>query len=104
MWATEVTSNDSHAVPGVKPHPRERNESFLASIASIDFRAVALPHQMPAELMASRLSKDCVIRSSLSTFVVTSRFLIPGRKIELESVPAKGAFEKLTAWDSGISK
>ena len=61
MWATEVTSNDSHAVPGVKPHPRERNESFLASIASIDFRAVALPHQMPADIW-----RPALVRTVLS--------------------------------------
>ena len=104
VWAAEIRKNDVHAVPGVKPHLCERNLTFLSGINSIGCGVVILPYQIPAELMAPSLNQECVIRSSLSTFIVTSRLLLPGRKIELESDPSPAVFEKLSAWDSGISK
>jgi hypothetical protein len=103
-WVADIRMKDANATPGVKPHPRERNAAFLTGIKSSEWGVAALPHQMPAELMTSDLDRDCIIRSSLSTFVVTSRLLLPGRTIELESSPAQGVLEKLTAWDSGISR
>ena len=103
-WATDIRREDPNAVPGVKAHPREQNSVLLGGIQSNGSGVLTLPHQLPAELLAPDLNEGCVIRSSLSTFVVTSRFLINGRKIELEPDVPEDAFKKLSAWDAGISR
>jgi hypothetical protein len=85
----------------VKPHPRETDSGYLRELAALGVDV--LPHWMPSELLAGFLDPACAVVCAPSTFVLTSRFTLPGRTIELPSPVDPEIADRLRAWDPAIS-
>jgi hypothetical protein len=88
------------ARPAVKAHPREGNESFLEGLRRL--RAVNLPHWIPAEMLLGCLSSPCRITCGVSTFVMTSKKLIPTRQIRIEGSLDDASCAFFREWDPTI--
>ena len=59
---------------------------------------------MPAEMLAPWLAQGVTIRCDLTTFVMTSRVLLPDRVVELEPGVAIDAATMLHRWDPAITR
>jgi hypothetical protein len=102
-WVNSVRHEQPSASLAVKPHPRETNRRLLDALHRIDGLEV-LPSWMPAEMLAPSLAEGVTIRCDLTTFVMTSRVLLPGRVVELEPGVAIDAAAMLHRWDPTITR
>ena len=102
-WVDSVRHDQPSAILAVKPHPRETNRRLLDALYRIDGLEV-LPSWMPAEMLAPWLAQGVTIRCDLTTFVMTSRVLLPDRVVELEPGVAIDAATMLHRWDPAITR
>jgi hypothetical protein len=98
---TAIRNRFPASVVAVKAHPRERNKAFLEYATKLS--DVVFPSWLPAELIAPALRPDCRIFCGLSTFVVTSRSLLPNRTILLDHTSIDSEWlRRLQDWDPAI--
>ena len=97
-WAQDV--RDAGGRAAVKAHPRERNQQLLGKLSQSG--ASELPRDLPAEVITPLLSADCSISCGLSTFVLTSRLMLPNRRVILEDMVDGVSAERITAWDPKV--
>lgn len=90
----------SGGVPAVKAHPRETDRRLLELLGQLD--ELVFPHWVPAEMFAPHLRPDATVYCGLTTFVVSSRFLIPDRQILLNRAVRPDHGQVLVRWDSSI--
>jgi hypothetical protein len=98
-WARKVRGVGGRAA--VKAHPRERNVNLLRALREIG--ATELPRELPAEVLTPMLSPDCSISCGLSTFVLTSRVMLPRRRVYLEGTVDRALADRLAAWDPMVA-
>jgi hypothetical protein len=98
-WARKVRGVGGRAA--VKAHPRETNVQLLRALREIG--ATELPRELPAEVLTRLLSPDCSITCGLSTFVLTSRIMLPGRRVYLEGAVDRALADRLAAWDAMVA-
>ena len=96
-----IRTDNSEAVLAIKAHPRERDDLLLSLGASMG--DVCFPNWMPGELLAPSLHSECRIVTGLSTFIVTSRTLLPARKISLYGPVDPQSLDRLQSWDPSIT-
>lgn len=87
-------------VAAVKVHPRENDASFVRKLGELD--VVQLPQALPAEMLSNYLSDSCDIYCGLTTFILTSRLIIPQRRINLSPGVRAEHRSHLMAFDAGI--
>jgi len=100
-WADSVRDRYPGASLAVKAHPLESDRATLKALEDVDDLQV-LPSWVPSELLTSLLAPEVRIRCDLTTFIVTSRVLLPGRTVELESTVAAESARALLEWDPQI--
>jgi hypothetical protein len=100
-WSETVSAAGEERVAGIKPHPREADQRFLRRLSN---EGITLyPHWVPGELLVPFLDEKCRMYSGLSTFILTSKILLPQRSILLErSIDARW-LAILQQWDDNIS-
>jgi hypothetical protein len=98
-WAKFVRSTEN-AVPAIKAHPREINAEVLDLLKTVD--AFVFPNRVPIELVGLRLAPDVVVTCGLTTFIVSSRFLLPRRRIILDKSVNPLFVSSLRDWDASI--
>jgi hypothetical protein len=101
QWAVAVRSSDLPGVPAVKAHPRETNAELLKELTTVG--AVVFPHQVPVELISPSLLANITITCGLTTFIVSSRDLLPDRRIVLDDSVDPVYAAILQRWDPSIS-
>jgi hypothetical protein len=84
----------------VKAHPRESNRHLLRGLRASG--ATELPHELPAEILTALMESDCLLTSGLSTFVLTSRLMLPERKVSLEGAVDPALASRLARWDPTV--
>jgi hypothetical protein len=100
-WVHSVRGRHPIGNPRVKAHPRETDRALLDGVDGLG--DVALPHWLPIEIYANCLRPDATIHCGLTTFIVSSRVLIPDRRVLLnDDVPPEHA-EILTRWDPRVT-
>ena len=72
----------SNTCVAVKAHPRERNDRLVAELE--DLGAYVVPHWVPAELLVGIVDPQVSVHCGLTTFVLTSRLLLPERQLRLD--------------------
>ncbi len=100
-WADAVREHRPEASLAVKAHPLESDTAMLGALEKVD-DLVVLPSWLPSELLSSLLAPDVCIRCDLTTYIVTSRVLLPGRTVELEATVAPDSARALLQWDPRI--
>jgi hypothetical protein len=100
-WSRTVSASGNEPRRAVKPHPRERNKGFLDQIRNLGI--AVLPHQIPAELMISVFEPDCTFTCGPTTFVMTSKLLLPQRRVEFPPGALTPAASFLMGWDPTIT-
>ena len=100
QWSGRVRATDQDSRPAVKPHPREHNRQFLTQLSEMGI--ATLPHEIPAELLTEAMSSDCRIETGPTTFVMTSKIVMPERRIQLEPNCPVSARTFLVGWDPNI--
>ena len=99
-WIDDVATEDPSNVVAVKAHPRERNVAFRSAIGELGVYVV--PHWVPLEVITPSLSPSASVYCGLSTFILTSRYLLPQRMIYLDSsVPLPDA-QFFWRWDQHV--
>lgn len=100
-WLTSIRATSPGSVCAVKLHPRERNRELLSRLDCLDL--IRYPNWIPAELLVHSLDPLCRIRAGLTTFILSSKILVPERRIWLESSINHEYADTLKQWDSSIS-
>ena len=98
-WVDDVR-RDPAAVPAVKAHPRERSTKLHAALHTLGVRV--LPNWYPVEILGPALAPDVELWCGLTTFIVSSRFLVPGRRVILDASVAPRPADFLRRWDATI--
>jgi hypothetical protein len=96
-----VRSESADRICAVKCHPREESQELLAGLASLQM--IQYPSWLPAELLLHRFDPSCIIRTGLSTFVLSSKMISPDRVIWLDSSVNDEYADRLKQWDSLIA-
>jgi hypothetical protein len=86
----------------IKPHPREPNPTLRDLGAHDNF--TVLPPWLPSELLGGLVADDVVVRTTLSTFVISSRCILPDRSVMLTGDVDEQVFERLHRWDPIIDR
>jgi hypothetical protein len=95
-----VRAESAARVCAVKCHPREESPELLAGLGSLP--VIQYPSWMPAELLLHRFDPSCIIRTGLSTFVLSSKIISPERVIWLDSSVSDEYADRLKRWDKLI--
>jgi hypothetical protein len=91
------TAEDASTYVAVKAHPREKNLQFLANVDALgDY---LIPHWVPSELLAEFVSARVRVHSGLTTFIVSSRKLLPERRLLLDPTVKPEPAGMLMQWD-----
>ena len=99
-WIQTVRDRHPTGTPRVKAHPRETDQALLQAVRELD--DVALPHWLPVEIYANCFQPNATIHCGLTTFIVSSRILIPGRLVLLNGEVLPEHAEILTNWDPRV--
>jgi hypothetical protein len=100
-WVNAVKSESIHRKCAVKLHPRESNSELIFGLKSLDL--VLYPAWIPAELLIKYLDPNCRMTMGLSTFILSSNILSPGRRVRLDSSVPTAYADKLMEWDDAIT-
>lgn len=94
------TFGDGSGTVALKAHPRERNPAFITQLAShADY---AIPNWVPVELVSGWLSPEVRVHCGMTTFILTSKKLLPGRCVYLDASVPVGHARSLGRWDPAI--
>ena len=92
-----ANEDHSHTCVAVKAHPRERNRQLLTELE--DLGAYVVPHWVPAELLVGILDPRVSVHCGLTTFVLSSRLLLPGRQLRLDESVSLAHTRILEQWE-----
>ena len=99
-WVELARTRNNGGIPAIKAHPRESSVELLEQIRTLD--AFVFPHRLPVELICPSLLPNVTVSCGLTTFILTSRSLLPNRRIILENSVEGESLARLKRWDPSI--
>jgi hypothetical protein len=101
-WTESIADSTRRRVAAVKAHPRESSERAVQVLSRLG--VTVIPQNLPVELLVPTLSDSVAITCGLTTFVISSRLLLPGRRILLDDSVNELDVTLLRSWDPSISR
>jgi hypothetical protein len=95
-----VRAESTQSVCAVKCHPREENQELLLGLNSLEM--IHYPPWLPAELLLHKFDPGCTIRTGLSTFVLSSMIVSPGRAVWLDSSVNQEYRDSFNRWEKSL--
>jgi hypothetical protein len=100
-WVAQRVADDPTTYIAVKAHPREKDRRLMAAVH--DLGDYTIPHWVPAELLTGHLNPSGSVHCGLTTFIVSSRQLLPQRRLYLDQTVRPEHVEIVQRWDPTIT-